>query len=291
MLPNVTEAKVVTKANARAPRLFFEQRASDKTDAPIDRLAILLLRSRRKLASHLFGDHQVVRTPRGAKWHPPRTAKCDHEHGSPGVAIMSASSNETGISLGRRWQTILPAGTLSCLRGAVPPRRMPRGWRYWIRVMPGNSKAEQMVGATYSRVSNPSDKREASIESQEEASVRLLESEGVTVPPEYRFRERYTGMESIYDRPILGRIEDLAASGKIRAVGVLRHRPACPRSQRTDDRRERLPQGWCEATFRAPSITRRRGCGRDGALYEGLRLGPWSGIRSEIAAFGGKQKL
>jgi site-specific DNA recombinase len=75
------------------------------------------------------------------------------------------------------------------------------------------------IGATYSRVSNPNDTREASLDSQEAAAVAKLEAEGYHVPLELRFRERWTGMESIYDRPVLGRIRDLAAEGRIRAVG------------------------------------------------------------------------
>jgi DNA invertase Pin-like site-specific DNA recombinase len=76
------------------------------------------------------------------------------------------------------------------------------------------------IALTYSRVSNPNDKREASLESQEEAQVALLESRGFHVPPELRFRERFTGMESIYDRPMLCHIRDLIASGRIQAMSA-----------------------------------------------------------------------
>ena len=38
------------------------------------------------------------------------------------------------------------------------------------------------------------------------------------VPPELRFRERYTGMESIYDRPVLCHIRDLIAAGRVQAM-------------------------------------------------------------------------
>ena len=74
------------------------------------------------------------------------------------------------------------------------------------------------IGITYSRVSNPNDQREASLESQEEAQVSLLESRGFDVPTEFRFRERYTGMESIYDRPVLLRVREIIASGQVSAV-------------------------------------------------------------------------
>ena len=73
------------------------------------------------------------------------------------------------------------------------------------------------LGLTYSRISDPNDERTASLESQEEASVALLESRGFHVPPEYRLREQYTGMESIYDRPVLARVRELIASGAVQA--------------------------------------------------------------------------
>jgi DNA invertase Pin-like site-specific DNA recombinase len=76
------------------------------------------------------------------------------------------------------------------------------------------------LGLTYSRVSNPNDKREASLESQEEAQVALLESRGFHIPPELRFRERYTGMESIYDRPVLCHIRDLIETGRVQAMSA-----------------------------------------------------------------------
>jgi DNA invertase Pin-like site-specific DNA recombinase len=76
------------------------------------------------------------------------------------------------------------------------------------------------IGATYSRVSNPNDKREASLDTQEEAQVALLESRGFFVPREMRFRERFTGMESIYDRPVLNHIRDLITSGRVQAMSA-----------------------------------------------------------------------
>jgi DNA invertase Pin-like site-specific DNA recombinase len=74
------------------------------------------------------------------------------------------------------------------------------------------------IACLYSRVSNPNDKKEASIESQEAAALEMAEREGFRVPVEFRFRERYTGMESIHDRPILSRIRDMAAAGEVAAV-------------------------------------------------------------------------
>jgi DNA invertase Pin-like site-specific DNA recombinase len=74
------------------------------------------------------------------------------------------------------------------------------------------------TAATYSRVSSPNDPREPSLASQEEAQIALLEYRGYTVPPEFRFRERWTGQESIYERPVLLRIRDLVAAGRIQAM-------------------------------------------------------------------------
>jgi len=79
-------------------------------------------------------------------------------------------------------------------------------------------KEAKGLAATYSRVSDPNDRKEASLETQEAAQIALLEARGYTVPPEYRFREKFTGMESIYDRPILGRLRDLIAAGTIKAM-------------------------------------------------------------------------
>jgi DNA invertase Pin-like site-specific DNA recombinase len=76
------------------------------------------------------------------------------------------------------------------------------------------------LALTYSRVSNPNDRREASLDTQEEAQVALLESRGFHVPPELRFRERFTGMESIYDRPVLCHVRDLIASGRVQAMSA-----------------------------------------------------------------------
>lgn len=78
----------------------------------------------------------------------------------------------------------------------------------------------QPIALTYSRVSNPNDRREASLESQEEAQVALLKSRGYHVPPELRFRERFTGMDSIYDRPVLCQIRDLIANGRVQAMSA-----------------------------------------------------------------------
>jgi DNA invertase Pin-like site-specific DNA recombinase len=75
------------------------------------------------------------------------------------------------------------------------------------------------LALTYSRVSNPNDERTASLDSQEEATVALLVARGYEVPPEYRFRERWTGMESIYDRPVLNRARRLIESGEVQAWG------------------------------------------------------------------------
>lgn len=74
------------------------------------------------------------------------------------------------------------------------------------------------IAATYSRVSDPNDKREASIDSQEAAAVVAAEQKGYQVPPEYRFREQYTGMESIYERLVLVHIRELVVAKKLAAL-------------------------------------------------------------------------
>jgi DNA invertase Pin-like site-specific DNA recombinase len=83
--------------------------------------------------------------------------------------------------------------------------------------MPSRLPDERPIGLTYSRISDPGDPREASMASQEEASVALLESKGFQVPPEYRFREQQSGMESIYDRAVLIHCRKLVAEGKVNA--------------------------------------------------------------------------
>jgi DNA invertase Pin-like site-specific DNA recombinase len=85
---------------------------------------------------------------------------------------------------------------------------------------PSRRPEAKPIALTYSRVSNPNDRREASLESQEEAQVVLLESRGFQVPPELRFRERFTGMESIYDRPVLGHVRELIANGRVGAMAA-----------------------------------------------------------------------
>jgi DNA invertase Pin-like site-specific DNA recombinase len=80
--------------------------------------------------------------------------------------------------------------------------------------------SDKPIAATYSRVSNPNDARDASLDTQEEAQVALWEKLGYSVPREYRLRERYTGMESIYDRPVLNQIRDLVASGRVQGVSA-----------------------------------------------------------------------
>jgi DNA invertase Pin-like site-specific DNA recombinase len=94
------------------------------------------------------------------------------------------------------------------------PRRRGVSWSV-ILVKPGKP-----IAATYSRVSNPNDPRDASLDTQEEAQVALWERLGYAVPREYRFRERYTGMDSIYDRPILNQVRDLIASGRVQGVSA-----------------------------------------------------------------------
>src|SRR5690349_24952330 len=96
------------------------------------------------------------------------------------------------------------------------PSVRPSFFRSWSRFMRGskpNGQGNRPLALTYSRVSNPNDLRDASLDSQEEATVEMLESRGYEVPHEYRFREQWTGMESIYDRPVLNRPRWLIESG------------------------------------------------------------------------------
>jgi DNA invertase Pin-like site-specific DNA recombinase len=58
------------------------------------------------------------------------------------------------------------------------------------------------------------------LDTQEKAQVALWESRGWTVPREFRFRERYTGMESIYDRPVLDQIRKLIAAGRAQGMSA-----------------------------------------------------------------------
>src|SRR5690348_17111229 len=95
-----------------------------------------------------------------------------------------------------------------------PRASPPRGVSWSVILV----KQAMPIAITYSRISNPGDRREASLDTQEEAQVALAESRGFQVPPEFRFRERYTGMESIYDRPVLCHIRDLIADGRAQAM-------------------------------------------------------------------------
>lgn len=77
---------------------------------------------------------------------------------------------------------------------------------------------DRPIGASYARISGATDDRTASLETQEEECVSKLESEGYQVPPGMRFREQFTGVESIYDRPVLIRIRQLVSEGRIKAL-------------------------------------------------------------------------
>ncbi len=69
----------------------------------------------------------------------------------------------------------------------------------------------------YSRVSNPTDKRDASLESQEKAAVAHMRSLGYLVEAEDIYRERWSGKDN--DRPVLTAIKDQMRDGKYRAIG------------------------------------------------------------------------
>ena len=78
----------------------------------------------------------------------------------------------------------------------------------------------QKLALSYARISSPNDERTASLDSQEDAIVSLLESKGYTVPQDYRFRDKWTGLESIYERQSLIRARGLVSSGAVQAFGV-----------------------------------------------------------------------
>lgn len=88
------------------------------------------------------------------------------------------------------------------------------------------------IALSYVRVSSPNDPREASLSTQEDAIVKKLESMGFTVPLEYRFRERFTAMESISERPMLNQARELVENGKVTGFGCF-----------DTDRLARDPQG------------------------------------------------
>ena len=46
----------------------------------------------------------------------------------------------------------------------------------------------------------------------------VLESRGYEVPHELRLREKFTGMESIYERSVLIRARELVSSGRVQAM-------------------------------------------------------------------------
>jgi DNA invertase Pin-like site-specific DNA recombinase len=82
------------------------------------------------------------------------------------------------------------------------------------------TEARVRIAASYARISGPKDERTASLESQEEAIVAKLESLGYTVPQKYRYREKWSGVESIYERQVLINCRQLLASGEVQALGV-----------------------------------------------------------------------
>jgi DNA invertase Pin-like site-specific DNA recombinase len=71
--------------------------------------------------------------------------------------------------------------------------------------------------AVYSRISNPGDKRDASLDTQEEATINAVRRLGYTVDPEDVYRERFTGKDS--GREVLDRVRDGLRSGRYQAIG------------------------------------------------------------------------
>jgi len=65
VLPNATETKIFTTANARALRHFIELRGSRHAETEIRKLAIAVLRVMQQEAPNLFGDYELVPLPDG----------------------------------------------------------------------------------------------------------------------------------------------------------------------------------------------------------------------------------
>jgi site-specific DNA recombinase len=83
----------------------------------------------------------------------------------------------------------------------------------------GEPQYELGRAAVYSRISNPGDTREASLETQEAAVIERLRAAGYTVTEADIFRDRFTGKETIR-RPALNRLRERIADGTYKAVGV-----------------------------------------------------------------------
>jgi thymidylate synthase (FAD) len=65
VLPNATETKITVTANARALRLFLEQRGSRHAEPEIRKLANVMLETLVKESPNLFGDYQKIPLPDG----------------------------------------------------------------------------------------------------------------------------------------------------------------------------------------------------------------------------------
>src|SRR4051812_25262001 len=73
-------------------------------------------------------------------------------------------------------------------------------------------------GCVYSRVSNPTDTRERSLEDQEELTASILRKMGYVVEEGDIFRERGSGKD-YSNRPVFNHVRDLLASGRYKAIG------------------------------------------------------------------------
>jgi site-specific DNA recombinase len=87
------------------------------------------------------------------------------------------------------------------------------------RARSGQPQYELGRAAVYSRVSNPGDTREASLETQEAAITARLREQGYEVEDHDVFRDKFTGKETIR-RPQLNRLRELVRQGVYKAVGV-----------------------------------------------------------------------
>src|SRR4051812_47033535 len=70
----------------------------------------------------------------------------------------------------------------------------------------------------YARISMQHDERTASLDSQSEYAVALARAEGYTLAEDDLFTERYTGVDSSYDRPVLVEIRKRIDAGRYKAL-------------------------------------------------------------------------
>ena len=76
-----------------------------------------------------------------------------------------------------------------------------------------------MLAAIYTRVSDPDDPRQNSLQSQADAAIQHAEKLGYTTGPDDLYQDRFTG-KYLYERPELTRLREAVRAGKYQAVVV-----------------------------------------------------------------------